>query len=280
MIRVHVIDALTGKGSRVDKDHAFKITGIVGSQPIDIPELIGWETVRFNGFNAAIVGSGIIADDSTDPYEGFITTPVLTEIVSSSVADAGGGTGLERVSLVGLDAGFRRVVFDVDIDGTTPVVIPITPVLRGLLMRGLKVGSNESNVGTITWREVGGAGITFAQILPGRGANLAAIATVPKEPIKAYLTSWRAGISRSVGATNTVAEVELIVRRPGFSRVVEAIMTLSVFGNTEVTRLLNPWLEVPLGADVWVNVASTSSTAAFEGGFAGVLIPEGTELGP
>lgn len=102
-------------------------------------------------------------------------TPVSLEILSSSALDNIAGSGARTVEIYGLDENWDAITYEVEMNGTTPVVIP-QQFLRVYRMHVNTSGtyaalSSPSHAGTITLRVAGG-GSTYAQIVIENGFPL------------------------------------------------------------------------------------------------------------
>lgn len=120
----------------------------------------------------------IIGTNETIGTAGFqILSPVLytqppdevaMELVSSSIEDSEGGTGINQVTIeyFNNDIPWIKYILVNSLNGTTPVPLANTNTYRIHKMYANKIGSNTTAVGTITLQNIGG-GTTYGSILPG-----------------------------------------------------------------------------------------------------------------
>lgn len=100
-----------------------------------------------------------------------------TFLVSSSVDDAVGGTGVRGVRIEGLDDDYKIVVQEVSTDGTNDVALP-TDLLRVNKVQGMEVGSSGANLGDV---DVFHAGNILARMSALKGEESSTIYTVPTD---------------------------------------------------------------------------------------------------
>ena len=96
-------------------------------------------------------------------------------IVSASVNDTDGGTGINKVVISGLDSDFNEISEEVTLQGQTPVVTD-AEFLRVNRMAGILAGSGKSAAGSIVGTHDEG---DIIQILAGEGQSFMAAWTVP-----------------------------------------------------------------------------------------------------
>lgn len=145
---------------------------------------------------------GVFVDCWSGPTDEvpLVSGVVELEVVSSDVADAAAGTGVQEVDMRLLDVNFisERVV--VELDGTTPVVVPGgAKWLRHNFTSVSRAGSGEYAAGTITIRETG-PGQTWGIILSGWNETRQSVLTVPAG-IAGYLWSYSVSSDAAAGAS-------------------------------------------------------------------------------
>ena len=116
------------------------------------------------------------------------------EIVSTSVEDAPGGTGMAYTSIHYLDGGLNEIEIEVEMNGTTPVQLPVDDVT---FVQCMHTSDQEAGyaAGTIVLRAtVGGA--VFSQIAIGAPRCSSSFRMVPKGK-KLY-------IDGAIGSSNSV----------------------------------------------------------------------------
>lgn len=111
----------------------------------------------------------------------FPTSAVSLELVSTSTSDAAAGTGAQIVLVTTIDANGDELIQTVVTNGTTSVALTGTHIAVNFVQLA-QAGSNNSNVGNIIVREVGG-GATHGFILAGIGAQRAFRYMVPRNRI-------------------------------------------------------------------------------------------------
>lgn len=95
-----------------------------------------------------------IRESFTDVFDGT-TTPAVVDIVSASANDAADGTGIQTVSLLGIDEHDDLVEEEIDLAGTVAVTTT-TKWKRLILLKAVAWGSGGTAAGAITVSETGG----------------------------------------------------------------------------------------------------------------------------
>lgn len=99
----------------------------------------------------------------------WIPSARTLEIVSSDPADTLAGTGIQKVSVAGLDANYNQISETVSMNGTTPVAL-VNQYLRINRMINVQAGSANVNVGTINLRDTGAGPVRATiPVVPGIG---------------------------------------------------------------------------------------------------------------
>jgi hypothetical protein len=117
----------------------------------------------------------------------WIPSATALEVVSSSVNDTLAGTGVQKVRISYLDADYSEASQVIDMNGTNPVPLTDTTILRVNSIRATQVGTGLMSAGTISCRTVAGANVVrsiFTGFTRGRGATY----TVPLGKVL-FLTS-------------------------------------------------------------------------------------------
>ena len=110
----------------------------------------------------------------------FLTTAATLEAISTDAADTAAGTGTRTIHVYGLDANFLEIDEVIIMAGlgasaaTTQFFIRVNQVLVESVG-----GYGNTNVGNITIRESGGAGVDVSIVEAGEGQDGNAIYTIP-----------------------------------------------------------------------------------------------------
>lgn len=115
----------------------------------------------------------------------YTNTAVALEVLSDNAADSSGGTGMRTAAVISLNEDKLLTITPVTLSGTSPVALTGTSI-RPHLIVGVDSGSNKSNVGTITVREVT-SGNVWNVILPGIGVSHDGHFTVPSTETAQFL---------------------------------------------------------------------------------------------
>lgn len=163
-----------------------------------------------------VVGCNDDIDTATIPEDlwmvgGLYTFPPTAdylEVLSNSASDTRTGSGVQYLTINGLDLAYRRLSEIITISGTTPVTTS-GQYLRVNEFVATTAGLANQNVGTITLRRKSAPNVTMASIAPGDGHMRQAIYTVPSGTT-AYLHEAVLSIRRAL--TAEVAEIVLYHR--------------------------------------------------------------------
>lgn len=245
----------------------------------------GFDTEYKYGHNPDIDAGG-----DGDVWDGggfyiYPTTTAQATVVSTSDDDRRGDIGAREVEITGLNVSYHEIIQYVELDGTTPVVVPIhlRRVNRVRVSRAGLGPPEGKNVGTITVSHPGPS--KLAQIQPGRGQTLMAVYTVPARNAagidfeRAEIIKWGASLSRA-GVT-TEAVVSLWVRLYGEAGTERAWNTRAIRSITSsgCSCFDEPFLEplvIDPKADVLVQVEDVGAQpTAVSANFALYLIRSG-----
>jgi len=108
----------------------------------------------------------------------WIPTATALEVVSSSTDDDVAGIGVQKVKITYLKADYSEASEILDMDGTTPVPLTDTAIIRVNSIRATQVGTNMMSVGTINCRTVVGTNVVRS-IVAGSTRGRGATYTVP-----------------------------------------------------------------------------------------------------
>lgn len=109
----------------------------------------------------------------------WIASPVALEVVSSDANDTLTGTGIQKITIKGLQPDYSEYSVTLDTNGQTPVPLPDTSLIRVNSIRAEQVGTNLMSVGTIDCRLVGGAATVYRRIDAGYTRGRGMTYTVP-----------------------------------------------------------------------------------------------------
>jgi hypothetical protein len=132
---------------------------------------------------------------------------IALEVVSDSTDDDVAGTGVQKVRVGFLDADYTAKTETLDMDGTTPVPLVDTTVLRVNSIRATQVGTGGVAAGLIVCRLVGPPATVYRTISAGYTRGRGLTYTVPLGKTL-YLTS----IAVSSGHTTAGKVVRWIAR--------------------------------------------------------------------
>ena len=246
LLTVNTTDVRTTRDYAVDQSRASRVGKFGVNRQIDpgtVPEDI-W------------VGGG--------EYQ-YPTAAEVLNVMSDNAADDLGGTGLEIMTIVGLDANFDVQAESVTLDGTNTVQTN-NEFIRVIRMFGTSWGSSGFNTGTVT--VVGDvSGYTVAQMEPRIGQEEQALTTIPNGRT-ACLYNYRVSMLRLGGGTASAqAEVQLMFRYNANAsnsgwQVIDTVSPV-VRGASTVQREYEPCMPIPERTDIRLEVVyvSTTSTA-------------------
>lgn len=227
--------------------------------------------IGFTGFGRRVVATtgtedvwgGTAAEIPLPPPEG-----IALEIVSTSAADASGGTGAQAVDITYLDVNGVEHDEKIVMNGVTPV--PLTSLVRRIQdFHVVSVGSGLAAAGTINCRAVVGA-VVYAVIGAGGNRSLATFRTVPAGYVY-HLTGWHAS------ARTAVASMRLRVTRDvgsGFS-IYPVFLFYDILELSNASQAITFTVPIKIAAlsDIKVSVAGAVG-AIVSATFDGYLLPE------
>lgn len=233
--------------------------------------LAGWRVLHKFGRNDDVDSAA--SEDVV--AEGGIWNPpdaaVAHTIVSDSADDSASGTGLQCVEVQGLDDDLDPCIEVVDLDGLTPVAIPVE-FRRISVVKGVRFGAGSTNAGLVT---VARAGPATTIVMPaGFGQSQAAAYTVPRRHTL-LITRIYSGIGRDIAAVSSQMEARLMVRDlnaagPGWRVIREAN---HVIDGGHPPGLIRPPVPIVGPADVKIQaVGITDNNTLVTGGFDGYLV--------
>lgn len=177
-------------------------------KPVFVP---GHTRVDLRGVNYD-VDVGTLPEDvwGSDTYGGglypFPSDNVTIEVVSSETSDTAAGTGAQEVRVTGVINSYSTVFEDVELDGTTPVVLN-QEFYRINEVSVIRAGTNLENQGHIRVQVMGG-GDVLGVIPPLQGLSSHAIYSIPRNFI-GFIVGSLSSIQR---ANSNRAVIELKTR--------------------------------------------------------------------
>jgi hypothetical protein len=180
------------------------------------------------GYNAAVGATEEDIWTQSTVYPWIGAAGVALEVVSGDANDTVAGSGIQKVRVGYLDTDYSSQSQIISMNGTTPVPLTDTTILRVNSIRATQVGANGVAAGLITCRLVGGAATIYRAIVAGYTRGRGAVYTVPLGKTL-YLTS----ISVSAGYTT----VGRVVRVIGKAQVDDTAPTVKI-------NLFQPFFEV------------------------------------
>ena len=226
--------------------------------------------------------------DLTNFGEDYITTPrvsTVMEISSSSAEDNPAGTGAKQVTIHGLDVNFNVKDVDVVLNGLTPVLVDsLGNDIEFLRINHMSVSGVTPNnaqhtaIGILTLEDVGGLGLTYAQIEADGNMELAARGTVPAG-FTAYIENWNGSVG---DLPNQGDEVLLVLRGtvdPNTRVFLENIFTfqdLMHLDDNSHNNPVKPILEFPEFSEIKVSARLNggNGTAVVSASFQYWLVPD------
>lgn len=234
------------------------------------------------GFNPEVDIGSVPADiwdfgaPTESPVYPWPTAPAATTLISTSAADAAGGTGARTIRVIGIadPVTFTEVAEEVTLTGLVAVPL-VNQFYRINRMYNLTAGSNGVNVGDI--RALHGASV-ISQISADRGSTLQAIYTIPKIPDGAryFLSGLSASVSRQPTASVTMV-MEIRVPRVNAAWTTRIIYALHSQGTTALIRgTLPQGFELEAGTDIRVRVTEcTTNNTGIGADFEIQFVPSG-----
>jgi hypothetical protein len=155
----------------------------------------------------------------------FPASALAMSVVSTSANDAEGGTGINRVEVHYLDAGWNEVAETLQLNGLTPVSLAV-PAIRANGMHPTLVGSGGVAAGDIT---VTGGGLEYIRVSAGNVSTGHGAFSVPAGK-SAFLVGWSAQAGKG-----KETEVRLCANFDPF----DGIKTDRAYGTLAVMSLLS-----------------------------------------
>jgi hypothetical protein len=207
----------------------------------------GWTCIDKFGYNGNLVSrlSDIWTVGGLYQWPGSGISDL--NIVSTSAADAAGGSGAASMEVFGLDEDFREISEVVALSGTTPVALANTyrRIYRShIWTHGSAAGDDIWNVGTIN---ITGAsdGLTYLQVTPTEGQTLHGLYTIPSGKT-GYLTRYEL-----IAGKNDEVFVSFQIRENGVTGHNHFDTKRShVVTETPVMSIFDGWLKLPEMTDI------------------------------
>jgi hypothetical protein len=155
-------------------------------------------------------------------------------LVSSSAADASGGTGARTVTVYGLDSAYAQTQETVTLNGVTPVNTSGSYIMIHRMLVET-AGSGMINAGTITATAAVDGTITIA-IIADKGQSQLGLYMVPAG-YTAYCLSWRVDIN---GGTNARLAAELMAKPFGGAWNLKSTIDLQIGSSSGHNESFDP----------------------------------------
>lgn len=249
--------------------------GLTYNDQIALGRVPGVATWNKFGYNEDVDTTEVVAAFGA-AFNQKLATGETLNIVSDSIEDDTGGTGITTLILFGVggaSASDRGLVTEVlSTDGTTPVTT--TNYFWGVnRMTIYQSGSSDSNVGTIT-ATASSSGNTMATMPAGQGTTQQLIFYVPED--HTFLATWMFlnAIKSSGGGNPEVTFIGYV-----YSEVVDS--TFEVFRVTIDTQIEEEVQMVPSEPFVigeksifWIETTSSAINTSVRGRFSGKLVAD------
>jgi hypothetical protein len=201
----------------------------------------------------------------------YPTTQTAMTISSDSANDTSAGTGLQTVTVLGLDGNLAEVTQTVTLQGTNAVTLP-TSMLRVFRAYGRAVGSGLVNAGNVY---VGTGGLTsgkpatvYASIAAGAGQTQLAFYTIPAG-YYGYAYRWNASAGGGKAITLSMYERDLVSGTRESWRVQSNLR----FNNTVASKALGIPRRLSAGTDIEIRGLVDTGTTSIESSFDVLLVP-------
>jgi hypothetical protein len=175
----------------------------------------------------------------------------VVSVVSSSLNDDEGNTGIEKLEILGLNENHEPIQETVTLDGTTPA-LSTQSFFRINFLRSKQVGSNNSAVGNID-ASIGGN--IQARIAIGYNNSQKTQGTVPRDVIISRIF-WQSFRGNSV--------IVRFKRKPTSSNFWQIIREVEVKDAHVVAEI---GAKVPIGTDIKVTAQAVTGTATITAGY-------------
>jgi hypothetical protein len=164
-----------------------RVTAQTYLQAISEGDITGHTSFAKLGYNGDVGATeeDIITQSGVYPW---IASATALEVVSDSSSDDLTGTGIQKIKIGYLDGDYSSQSQILDMDGTTPVPLTDTTILRVNSIRATQVGTGLVAAGTITCRLVASPYTVYRQCMPGFTRGRGLTYTVPLGKTL-YLTS-------------------------------------------------------------------------------------------
>lgn len=189
------VNTITEVSNPVNSGYAHQVYVMnenITSKPIGLDisdgQLTNMQGRRIFGFNPDI-------DNTYEDIWSFGGTYVFPptggtacRVVSSSANDAAAGTGAQTVEIWWLDSNYDEYNTILTLNGTTPVALTASNILRINSFHVMTVGSGAASAGNISLQNSGGT-ITYGYIVASENVATQAIYTIPRSK-NGYIVNW------------------------------------------------------------------------------------------
>lgn len=243
------------------------------SYPYDIAEgsVTGHTLFAKLGYNADV---GATEEDiwTVGGTYSFPSTAMRMQVISTSLNDTAGGTGLQSVRISYLDNTYAPLTETITLTGTTAVPTVATNILRVNAIRVVTAGINNVAAGDINCTNTTGT-VIYRQISAGYTRGRGAIYTVPLGKIL-YITT----IHVSSGYT-TAGKVVRWIGRANYDDASNTILPVGVYmahfesmtQDMSDTREMTVPMRIPATCDVKVSAVSNGAGSFCQCAFRGWL---------
>lgn len=213
---------------------------------------------------AAVGTSRITVWDGGTEYE-YLNTAETLDIVSTSTADATGGTGTTELTVIGLDANWIPIAETIALNGTTPVTTT-NSYLRTYRMFASDSGTSGVNAGTISATSSTST-VLQARILQGNNQTLMALDSVP-----AGYTCFLTAVYGAVGSGKDVI-IEIFRRvNEGVTNPISRISASFELVANAQTFPFNPYLRFDEKQDIRIEATSSGVGTAVSAAFNQIFV--------
>jgi hypothetical protein len=215
------------------------------------------------------------ASGETVRASGGLFTPITEaqtlDIVSDSIADDFGSTGMQYLRIDGLDENYLEIQEDVFMDGTNTVTTTNSFVAVNRCV-GILFGSGRENAGTVTVTQTT-SGTEMAVILPGVGITQQLIYTVPANHEAQLVYLKLDALKTSGGSSPRVQFIyhSYVLESNGSYKTID--QTIDTGTNSEFV-LETPFAnEIAHKTTIWIDAITDTNNTEVSGRFYLVLYP-------
>jgi hypothetical protein len=217
------------------------------------PAPYGWDLVQKFGHNDDFDASETVPVWTPGTAYTWKAAAAASTIVSTDVNDTAAGTGMQTVTVQGVNDTGYLISETAALDGQTPVNL-VNQYKRIFRMFGATAGSGGVNAGAIR-ASIGGT--LTAEIQAGDGQTLMAIYTIPQNYEKAFLLRWSGSIGKATSAT--YCEFRVMLRRNGVLRIQSSDYAVTT-GNSVIGKRYESPPSFQPGDDLYIETTDASAS--------------------